>query len=221
MLTLDTGLQNTTAPPSLLNQHGQRIGAKGQRTRQLLINVTVELLERHGLRDLTVFEVARVAKTSPATFYVYFNGVPEVVLEALRTASQTSPRMLELVDEDWIGETGLIKARDFVELYCELWAQNRIVFRVRNLAAEEGDARFFAARRDATRGLLFQLARKIEAARSAGRIAPSIDGPAQAAAILILLERLAAVGPLTDDGPDYEQIKISAADMVAHAMGAI
>ena len=217
----DSVIPKDAVPPKLLNQHGQRIGAKGQRTRQLLINVTIELLERHGLRDLTVFEVARIANTSPATFYVYFNGVPEVVLEALRTARQTSPRMLELIEEEWIGEAGLAKAREFVSLYCELWAQNRIVFRVRNLAAEEGDARFLAARRDATRDLIFKLAARIEVARGAGRVASAIDGPAQAAAILILLERLAAVGPLIDDGPDYGQIQISAADMVAHAMGAI
>ena len=83
-----------------VNQNGQRIGAKGQRTRQRLIDVTVDLLRTHGLRDLTVAEVARVAETSPATFYVYFDGVPEVVLSALENSSQTSPRLLELVDED-------------------------------------------------------------------------------------------------------------------------
>jgi len=205
-----------------VNQNGQRIGAKGQRTRQRLVDVTVELLQTHGLRDLTVAEVARVAQTSPATFYVYFDGVPDVVLSALETASQTSPRLLELIDDDWIGEDGLQRAREFVDLYCHIWLQNSTVFRVRNLAAEEGDPRFIEARRNAVRTLIARLTDRIDAARAAARISPALDGRANAAAILILLERLASVGPLVDDeGPGYPLIRAAAADMVAHAMGAI
>jgi hypothetical protein len=59
------------------NHYGQKIGSKGERTRQTLIDVTVDLLETHGLRDVSVADVARVAKTSPATFYVYFRGCPK------------------------------------------------------------------------------------------------------------------------------------------------
>lgn len=206
----------------LVNQNGQRIGAKGQRTRQRLIEVTVDLLKTRGLRDLTVAEVARSAFTSPATFYVYFDGVPEVVLAALETASQTSPRLIELVQEPWVGEDGLAKARELVALYCDLWMASQTVFRVRNLAAEEGDARFIAARRSAVRHLLDLLAEHVDAARAAGRIAAGLDGHANAAAILILLERLAAVRPLTSlEGPPYALIQDAAADMIAHAMGAI
>nr|WP_260582911.1 TetR/AcrR family transcriptional regulator [Sphingopyxis sp. PET50] len=69
---------------------GRKLGAKGQRTRQQLIEATVALLETHGLRDVSVVDVARAAQTSPATFYVYFKGVPEAVLAALEHASQTS-----------------------------------------------------------------------------------------------------------------------------------
>jgi AcrR family transcriptional regulator len=215
-------IERDDAAERLVNQNGQRIGAKGQRTRQRLIEVTVELLETHGLRDLTVAEVARVAQTSPATFYVYFDGVPNVVLAALETASQTSPEMLDLIAQDWVGHDGLAKAREFVGLYCNLWSAHRTIFRVRNLAAEEGDPRFIEARRDAVRPLLALLGKRVDAAKAAGRVAAGLDGQANAAAILILLERLAAVGPLmTGEGPSHDLIKDAAADMVAHALGAI
>lgn len=203
------------------NQNGQRIGAKGQRTRQKLIDVTVELLETHGLRDLTVAEVARVAQTSPATFYVYFDGVPDVVLAALEAADQTSPEMLELLGEEWLSEKGFGQACAFVNLYCDIWQQNSTIFRVRNLAAEEGDLRFIEARRNAVRSLLARLTARVEAAQAAGRIAKSLNASANAAAILILLERLAAVAGLVgEDGPRHQDIKVAAANMVAHAMGA-
>ncbi|MDM7956648.1 TetR/AcrR family transcriptional regulator [Blastomonas sp.] len=215
-------IDKPAAQPRLVNQNGQRIGAKGQRTRQKLIDVTVELLQTHGLRDLTVAEVARVAQTSPATFYVYFDGVPEVVLSALEAASQTSPEMLALLDADWVGEDGLQQARSFVTMYCGIWLENSTVFRVRNLAAEEGDLRFIEARRSAVRVLLSRLTARVEAGRIAGRVAQSIDASANAAAILILLERLAAVGSLVStEGPDHSDIKLAAANMVAHAMGAL
>jgi AcrR family transcriptional regulator len=215
-------IERDDAAERLINQNGQRIGAKGQRTRQRLIEVTIELLETHGLRDLTVAEVARVAQTSPATFYVYFDGVPDVVLAALETASQTSPEMLDLIAQDWVGHDGLAKAREFVGLYCKLWSAHGTIFRVRNLAAEEGDPRFMEARRDAVRPLLALLGKRVDAAKAAGRVAAGLDGQANAAAILILLERLAAVGPLmTGEGPSHDLIKDAAADIVAHALGAI
>ena len=47
------------APELAYNQYGQKIGSKGERTRQLLIDTTVELLESHGLRDVSVVDVAR------------------------------------------------------------------------------------------------------------------------------------------------------------------
>jgi AcrR family transcriptional regulator len=206
----------------LVNQNGQRIGAKGQRTRQRLIEATVELLATRGLRDLTVAEVTREAETSPATFYVYFEGVPEVVLGALADCSQTPPDLIALLEADW-RDDGAAQARAFVALYCNRWAANATVFRVRNLAAEEGDERFIAARRAAAMSILDPLARKIDSARFAKRISPTQDSRASAAVILMLLERLAAVGPmgLIDAGPGFDKIQEAAADMIGHALGVV
>src|SRR3546814_15871581 len=75
--------------PALADQdapeaNGRKLGAKGQRTRQQLIDATVALLETPGLRDVSVVAVARAAPTSPATFYVYFKDVPDVVRSEAR-----------------------------------------------------------------------------------------------------------------------------------------
>src|SRR3546814_9673722 len=126
--------------------NGRKLGAKGQRTRQQLIDVTVALLETHGLRDVSVVDVARAAQTSPATFYVYFKGVPEVVLAALEGASQTSPELEAIIARDWLVPGADEAAAAFVECYTDLWNRNRTIFVVRNLAAEEGDVRFYEAR---------------------------------------------------------------------------
>src|SRR3546814_15325494 len=92
--------------PALADQdapeaNGRKLGAKGQRTRQQLIDATVALLETHGLHDVSVVDVARAAQTSPATLSVYFQGVPEVVLAALSGARQNSHELAASIARAW------------------------------------------------------------------------------------------------------------------------
>lgn len=186
----------TKAPPKRAprprNQNGQKMGAKGSRTRQKLIDATIALLETVGLRDVTVFEVAKLAGTSPATFYVYFDGVPEVVLAALETAEQVTPAMLAILDRDFSGDAGFALAREFVESYVAQWQKHRTVFRVRNMAGEEGDTRFLAERQKRALPLIDALESKIALAGNGTHGGPR----AVAATLLIMLERLGAVAPI-------------------------
>jgi len=59
---------------------GRALGRRGQQTRTRLLEATAQMLERVGLRDLRVVDIARVVGTSPATFYQYFRDVEEAVL---------------------------------------------------------------------------------------------------------------------------------------------
>jgi AcrR family transcriptional regulator len=179
------------------------------------------LLESHGLREVSVADVARAARTSPATFYVYFRGVPEVVLAALDGALQSSPEIETLLLRDWQGPDASDCARDFVDAYCELWNRYRTVFRVRNMAAEEGDDRFYRSRMDAAGPVLGGLTVQIERAQVAGRLPAALKPLSCAATILMMLERLAAIGPITDQRDDisYDALKAAAAHTVAMMLG--
>ncbi|WP_374282967.1 TetR family transcriptional regulator [Novosphingobium sp.] len=210
------------APELAYNQYGQKIGSKGERTRQLLIDTTVELLESHGLRDVSVVDVARAASTSPATFYVYFKGVPEVVLAALDNASQTSAELEALAARDWLDGTGAEAARRFVDAYTQLWNRNRTIFRVRNLAAEEGDERFYRARMAAAAPMMDALTAAAARAQAAGRVPAELSPRACAGTMLMMLERLSAIGPITveGDGLGYAPLKAAAAHTLAAMLGA-
>jgi AcrR family transcriptional regulator len=215
----------STAPGILgegFNHYGQRIGSKGERTRQTLIDATIKLLESNGLRDVNVSDVAREAKTSPATFYVYFRGVPEVVLAALETTSQTSPELEALMAGDWLGDGARDAATRFVEAYTELWNRNGTVFRVRNLAAEEGDERFYRARMTAARPMMHAITAAVERAQAAGRTPSDLTPQACAGTILMMLERLSAIGPMSreSDGLSYATLKAAAAHTLAGMLGA-
>ena len=185
---------------TLCNQNGQKLGAKGARTRQRLIDATIGLLETVGLRDATVAQVAKVAGTSSATFYVYFEGVAEVVLAALESAEQVTDEMMALLEGNWSGPLGDDLARRFVQGYVSQWQKHRTVFRVRNLAGEEGDARFVEARYKLVRPLVEVLAGKIARARLAAGLTLDVEPTAIAGTLLIMLERLGAVAPITADG---------------------
>lgn len=215
------GLAAAEEPGEGYNHYGQRIGSKGERTRQALIDATIKLLESHGLRDVSVADVAREAKTSAATFYVYFRGVPEVVLAALETTSQTSPELESLIAGDWLGAGARDAAANFVEAYTELWNRNGTVFRVRNLAAEEGDERFYEARMTAARPILQAISAAVERAQAAGRTPKDLTSQACAGTILMMLERLSAIGPMTreSDGLSYATLKAAAAHTVAGMLG--
>ncbi len=204
------------------NHYGQKIGSKGERTRRVLIDATVTLLETHGLRDVSVVDVARAANTSPATFYVYFRGVPEAVLAALGNAPQTSPELESLIGQDWLVPGAAANARAVVEAYTELWNRHRTIFCVRNLAAEEGDDRFYQARMKASGPVMLALVERIVRAQSAGRTPADLAPRACAGVLLMMLERLSSVGPITrDDGDlDYASLKAAAAHSLAHMLGA-
>jgi AcrR family transcriptional regulator len=199
----------------------RKLGAKGQRTRQQLIDSTVALLETNGLRDVSVVDVARIANTSPATFYVYFKGVPEAVLAALEKASQTSPELEALINRDWLVPGAIENAGSFVERYTELWNRNRNIFVVRNLAAEEGDARFYEARMRQARPMMKAISEQVSRAQAAGRTPADLSPEACSGTILMMLERLAAVGPISrgEDGVSYDKLKAAAAHHLAIMLG--
>lgn len=211
-----------SATESDLESNGRKLGAKGQRTRQQLIDATVALLETHGLRDVSVVDVARVAQTSPATFYVYFKGVPEVVLAALESATQTSPELEAIIARDWMAPGIAETAREFVDCYTELWNRNRTIFVVRNLAAEEGDGRFYEARMKQSRPMMSAISQQIERAQAVGRIPSHLSARACTGTILMMLERLSAIGPISrnDDGISYDDLKAAAAHSMAMMLGA-
>lgn len=214
-------MPKTGSAAASYNHYGQKIGSKGERTRQALIEATVGLLQSQGLRDVSVVDVARAAGISPATFYVYFRGVPEVVLAALESASQTSDELEALIARDWQALGAGEAASRFIDAYTRLWNANGTIFRVRNLAAEEGDSRFYEARMKAAGPMMLGISAAVARAQAAGRVPPGLSARACAGTILMMLERLAAVGPLTEesDGLSYALLKDAAAHTLLALVG--
>jgi AcrR family transcriptional regulator len=202
------------------NQNGQAMGRKGMLTRRRLIDATVAALETTRLRDLRVSDIARQAGTSAATFYVYFPDVADAVLAALGELTQSTPELVALIDGDWSEVEPQAHAREVVSRYVGFWAQHHALFRVRNLAADEGDERFLSAREQAIRGVLMACEAAIRRAQEAGWTARTIDALATAGVLLAMLERFAAVQYYyTYSSTERDAMISSAAYLLAHVMG--
>jgi AcrR family transcriptional regulator len=187
---------------------GRALGSRGTRTRRRLLDATATLLETHGIRDLRVVDIARQVETSPATFYQCFRDVEGAVLVLASEVGEATAALLDGLAGSWDGDDTLESARTLVERFVEFWDRNRAVLRTRNLAAQEGDPRFRDVRNRALGPVTEALADHVRAGQQAGRVAPEISADAAGAALVALLERMAAFHR------DLEPLGINRTDLV-------
>ena len=174
------------------NLQGQRIGSKGQVTRQRLLDATVNLLKRRSLGELRVSEIADRAGTSAPTFYLYFRDADDAVLTLARQAAESERPAIEILEREWPEEETLELARQFVDQFVSYWDRHAPILRVRNMAFEAGRPGFRKVRDETLAPMLRALEKKIRSAQRAGRLSPRIHPYTAAAATVASLERLSA-----------------------------
>ena len=197
-----------TDAESAIALDGRPLGKRGAATRRRLVEATARLLESHGVRDLRVVDIARAVGTSPATFYQYFRDVEEAVLALTAEVGEELAPVDELLRRPWTGTSGLDTAREMVDGFIRYWDANRAVLRTRNLAAQEGDKRFRQVRNNSLQPLMEHLANAVAESQAAGRVSAEIAPMAAAAALVALLERMAAFHR------DLETLGVTRADVV-------
>jgi AcrR family transcriptional regulator len=159
---------------------GRVAGERGRQTRQRLLDATVELLSTTSWRSVKVTDIARQARTSPATFYQYFANVEEAIRVLAEGMVDEAAQLAELVGGDWSEETSWDTACTVTEGFLAYWEDNRAVFRVVDLATEEGDRELRGIRVRALNAVTVALSQVIlVACPSTGEAAgPSTASPA-------------------------------------------
>ena len=143
-------------------------------------------------RSIKVIDIARQAGTSPATFYQYFENVEQAILVLAEELMEGAGMLAELVDGDWSEAASWATARRVVEGFMDYWEANRAVFRVVELATEEGDLRFQGLRVRALNAVTVTLARVIGRSRRGHRARRATDPMAVAATLISMLAHVAA-----------------------------
>lgn len=172
---------------------GRRPGRRGIATRQRLLDCTHELVAKRSYRDIKVIDIAREAGTSPATFYQYFPDVEQAVLVLAEGLDADVLPVAELIRTgDWDGDRGADTARSVVRGFLDYWDAHRSIFRVVDLATEEGDLRFQRLRVRALGEVTRALADAITDQQRRGRLGPEVDATAEAFVLIAMLAHCAA-----------------------------
>ena len=175
-----------------IDQSGRPLGPRAEQTRSRLLDATEELLTERGLRELRVIDIARRVGSSPATFYQYFGDLEDAVVKLAERAADEMPAIVAEIEGSWEPDDALPRARRIVDAFIRHWDRHRAALRVRNLASEEGDIRFMAARRRAVGPVIEALAERVRRSQSAGAVSDGLHPYAAAAACGAILERLAS-----------------------------
>lgn len=129
------------------NLAGQKLGRKGQLTRERIIAATTELLNEPSDVPISLTAVARRVKLGMTSLYLYFADLTELLLAVIEPvvaeADETYMRVLrKRWDDDAIEEN----ARIFMECFFAYWEKNTRVLHLRNTMADQYDERMMDSR---------------------------------------------------------------------------
>jgi AcrR family transcriptional regulator len=115
---------------------GRVPGQRGRATRSRLLEATIEVVSQTPWRSVRVIDIAKVAGTSPATFYQYFENVEAAIRVLAEEMVAAADDLAGLVHGDWSDDESWETALTLSEGFIEFWEANRAVFRVVDLATE-------------------------------------------------------------------------------------
>lgn len=146
------------------------------------------MLSSSPYRDVKVIDVARRAGTSPATFYQYFPDVEGAVLELADATAKEGGALADLVaGHSWSGKAGRRSAEELVDGFLSFWRRNEAILRVVDLAAAEGDKRFYKIRMKTLTPVTQTLTGTIQELQGKGRVAPEISAAGLAGSLVTML----------------------------------
>lgn len=153
----------------------QQLGAKGQRTRQRIMQATAELLRDRAFGDIKITEVARMAGVTQPNFYTYFKGIEEVVL-ALAEAFLHEPERLDAYfEQDWGGPSGLDAARQLVKSAIQVVERNRPLLGFVTFLADKNYGEFQEMRARLWRRLYKAFENEVRKAQATGRVSKAVQ----------------------------------------------
>jgi AcrR family transcriptional regulator len=151
-----------TAPVSH-NQIGQKLGRKGQETRERILSAMLRLLADQDGPPVTLTSVAKEASVRLTNLYLYFPDVGDLLLAALsRVMATAEAGFVEKLRERWPDEALYDACLAFLKAHYEFWKKNARTLHMRNAMADANDQRILEYRNLATRPLIDLLAAQMD-----------------------------------------------------------
>jgi AcrR family transcriptional regulator len=166
--------------------------SKGLATRQRIIEQTLQLMRSKPPHKVSAADIARACGLTPPGLYLYFDGVPEIMLARLEEIAALEQPFVATLARSWNQESLWDNARVFVHTYANFWREHEIALRYRNLRADQGDDRFKQLRISMTRPIAELLVERVGDSQNEGLIPTTLGGYETAAAALALVDHCAA-----------------------------
>lgn len=129
------------------NLNGQKLGRKGQATRERIMAAAAELIAEGGEVPISLSAVARRANLGMTSLYLYFTDLTELLLAVLRPVMEDAANgYFRQLGEYWPDEELEERCRSFVQAYFDFWTKHSRVLHLRNNMADQYDERMMAAR---------------------------------------------------------------------------
>lgn len=168
------------------------LGNKGKETRQLLMTTARRLLDMVSPLSLSAATISKEAGTSPATFYVYFDNVEDILWALCDEISEDVSHLFEDENTLRVAERLEEDALAFVRGYCEVWARHGPLLLYRNMEADRGNKRFNQLVLRIGLPILVALTDRIVEAAPPERPISRGDANAEAVVLFSAIDRIAA-----------------------------
>ena len=121
----------------------RRPGTRALLTRTRLLTATADLLAEVPYRELTSAIVTQRLGLSPPAFYRYFADINDALAECATTMRDRVGEIATIVTQStWRKQAAVDAATQVIDAFAQFWRDHRALYRVIDLLADEGDARF-------------------------------------------------------------------------------
>jgi AcrR family transcriptional regulator len=167
-------------------------GRKGKETRRLLMDATRKLLAVSSPLSISAVAISRDANTSPATFYVYFNDVEDILWALCDTVTEETSHLF--AGHDYLRDQTRLQedALSFVRGYCDIWSDHGPLLLYRNMEADRGNRRFNQLVLRVALPILEGLTDRIVEAAATDQPISRRDANAEAVVFISAIDRIAA-----------------------------
>jgi AcrR family transcriptional regulator len=206
------------------NLSGQRIGRKGQATREKILSAALRIIESSDDAPITLSGVAREVSVGMTTLYLYFPDLGDLILAVLtRVMESADAAFMDRLKKRWPDGSLRECCAEFLHAHFEFWRAHVRILHMRNSYADAGDVRFLMYRSEFSSPIIAALVRQMDGQPK------SYDAPNDYVATVLLtwFERVATVvtnptfhtavqsSGVTDE-PDYiEHLINTEADLIA------
>ena len=171
-----------------LNLAGQRLGRKGQETRERVLSAALRLFDDAHGPPVTLTGVAREASMRLSNLYLYFPDMIELLLAVLgRVMDDANVAFMDHLRVRWPDDRLQQSSLEFIRAHYRFWRQHARLLQLRN-ALSDSEPRIMAYRQSATLPIVQFLMLQMD-----GRDCPEYTCSNLAVVVLTGFERIAAV----------------------------